>query len=79
VIGSVSITEFFVTLASALTFFGMLGLSHWQVILGLILGGMVGAPLAARLSGKLPMKTMFIGVGAMVIIWSLRILYKAIF
>lgn len=77
VIGSVSITEFFVTLASALTFFGMLGLSHWQVIVGLILGGMLGAPLAARLSGKLPLKTMFIGVGAMVIIWSLRILIKA--
>ncbi|WP_240040642.1 TSUP family transporter [Pseudocnuella soli] len=77
VIGSVSITEFFVTLASALTFFGMLGLSHWQVIVGLILGGMLGAPLAARLAGKLPMKTMFIGVGAMVIIWSLRILIKA--
>lgn len=77
VIGSVSITEFFVTLASALTFFGMIGLSHWQVILGLIIGGMLGAPLAARLSGKLPLKTMFIGVGAMVIIWSLRILIKA--
>jgi hypothetical protein len=77
VIGSVSITEFSVTLASALTFFGMLGLSHWQVIVGLILGGMLGAPLAARLSGKLPMKTMFIAVGAMVIIWSLRILIKA--
>lgn len=79
VIGSVSITEFFVTFASALTFFGMLGLSHWQVIVGLILGGMMGAPLAARLSGKLPMKTMFIGVGAMVIFWSLRILVKAFF
>jgi len=78
VIGSVSITEFFVTLASALTFFGMIGLSHWQVILGLIIGGMLGAPLAARLAGKLPVKIMFIGVGAMVIIWSLRILIKAI-
>ncbi|MBC8034176.1 MAG: TSUP family transporter [Chitinophagaceae bacterium] len=76
VIGSVSITEFFVTLASALTFFGMLGLSHWQVIAGLVIGGTIGAPLAARLSGKLPLKTMFIAVGTMVIIWSLRILLK---
>ncbi len=76
VIGSVSITEFFVTLASALTFFGMLGLSHWQVIAGLVIGGTVGAPIAAKLSGKLPLKTMFILVGSMVIIWSLRILLK---
>ncbi|MCU7550787.1 TSUP family transporter [Chitinophagaceae bacterium LB-8] len=79
VIGSVSITEFFVTLASALTFFSLIGLSHWQVIAGLIVGGMLGAPLAAKLSGKLPVKTMFICVGAMVIFWSLRILIKALF
>jgi len=78
VIGSVSLSEFFVTLASAITFFSLLGISHWQVIVGLILGGLIAAPLAARLSGKLPLKTMFIGVGTMVIIWSLRILVKAI-
>jgi siroheme synthase-like protein len=78
VIGSVSITEFFVTLASALTFFSLIGISHWQVIAGLIIGGMLGAPIAAKLSGKLPVKAMFIGVGAMVIIWSLRILVKTL-
>ncbi len=78
VIGTVSITEFFVTLASALTFFSMLGISHWQIIAGLIIGGMVAAPLAARLSGKLPVKTMFIAVGSLVIFWSLRILLKAL-
>ncbi|MEO5998420.1 MAG: TSUP family transporter [Chitinophagaceae bacterium] len=78
VIGSVSITEFFVTLASALTFFSMLGISHWQVILGLIIGGMAAAPIAARLAGKLPIKAMFIGVGSLVIIWSLRILVMAL-
>ena len=77
VIGSVSITEFFVTLASALTFFTMIGVSHWQVIVGLIIGGVVAAPLAARLAGKLPTKTMFICVGIMVVIWSLRVLLKA--
>ena len=78
VIGSVSITEFFVTLASALTFFGMLGISHWQVIAGLIIGGLAAAPLAAKLAGKLPLKTMFIAVGSLVIVWSLRILLKAV-
>ena len=78
VIGSVSITEFFVTLASALTFFTILGVSHWQVIVGLIIGGTVAAPLAAKLAGKLPIKTMFISVGVLVIFWSLRILVKAL-
>lgn len=77
VIGSVSITEFFVTLASALTFFTFLGVSHWQVIVGLIIGGVVAAPIAARLAGKLPVKTMFLCVGILVIIWSMRILLKS--
>ncbi|RYG04431.1 MAG: ABC transporter permease [Chitinophagaceae bacterium] len=76
VIGTVSITEFFVTLASALTFFTMLGVSHWQVIVALILGGLIASPLAARLAGKLPRKTSFILVGVLVIIWSLRIIWK---
>lgn len=78
VIGSVSVTEFFVTLASALTFFSLLGISHWQVITGLIIGGVIAAPLAARLAGKLPLKTMFIAVGAMVVIWSVRLLIKSL-
>ncbi|MEO6453721.1 MAG: TSUP family transporter [Ginsengibacter sp.] len=78
VIGTVSITEFFVTLASALTFFSLIGLSHWQVIIGLIIGGVAAAPIAARFAGKLPLKTMFIAVGTLVIIWSLRILLKSL-
>ncbi|MCX8492538.1 MAG: TSUP family transporter [Cyclobacteriaceae bacterium] len=78
VIGSVSITEFFVTLASAATFFALLGVSHWPVILGLIIGGTLAAPFAARMVGKLPLKTMFLSVGTLVIIWSLRILWKSL-
>lgn len=79
VIGSVSLTEFFVTLASAITFFSVIGVSHWQVILGLIVGGVIAAPIAARLVGKLPTKQVFIGVGIIVIIWSLQVLIKIFF
>ena len=79
VIGSVSLTEFFITLASALTFFSLLGISHWPVILGLMVGGTLAAPLAAKLAGRLPLKTMFICVGTMVIIWSMRLLVKMLF
>ena len=76
VIGSVSLTEFFVTLASAFTFFTLLGVSHWQAILGLVIGGLIAAPLAAKLTGKLPRKTSFILLGLLVIFWSMRILVK---
>lgn len=78
VIGSVSLTEFFVTMASAVTFFLILGLSHWQSIMGLLIGGVVAAPIAARLVGKLPIKKMFIGVATVVIISSLRIIWNTI-
>jgi siroheme synthase-like protein len=76
VVGSVSLTEFFVTLSSAFTFFMLIGVQHWQVILALIIGGLLAAPLAARLQGKLPKKASFILLGTIVVIWSVRILIK---
>jgi siroheme synthase-like protein len=79
VIGSVSLTEFFVTLASAFTFFTMLGVSHWQTILALIIGGFIAAPLSAKLAGRLPKKASFILLGILVMIWSSRILWKVFF
>jgi uncharacterized protein len=77
-VGSVNLAEFFVALASALTFFTLIGISHWQIIAGLIIGGVIAAPIAANLSRKLPVKTMLLLVGAVVILVSLRILVLAI-
>ncbi|RYF91763.1 MAG: sulfite exporter TauE/SafE family protein [Chitinophagaceae bacterium] len=75
VIGTVSLTEFFVTLASAFTFFILLGVSHIQTIVALIAGSLIAAPIAAKLAGKLPRKTSLILLGMLVIIWSGKILY----
>jgi uncharacterized membrane protein YfcA len=71
-IGSVNLTEFFVSLASSLTFFAVIGLGYLHVIIGLILGGVIAAPIAARLVNKLPVKTMMVLVGIVIIIVSLR-------
>jgi uncharacterized membrane protein YfcA len=76
VIGTVSLVEFFVTFASALTFFSIMGFKHWDIVLGLIVGGVTAAPLAARLAGRLPTRWMFIGVGLIVVVWSLWALRK---
>jgi uncharacterized protein len=76
VVGSVSLTEFFVTVASAFTFFTLIGIQHLQVILALVIGGFIAAPIAARLQGKLPRKASFILLGTVVVIWSLKILSK---
>jgi len=78
IIGSVNLAEFFVSIASSFTFITMIGLSHWQVIAGLILGGVCAAPIAAYVSKKLDTKAMMILVGVMVIIVSIRNILKGI-
>jgi len=78
VIGSVCLAEFFVVFASSITFF--IFLKHIPIfdVAGLIIGGLIAAPIAARLVGVLPMKTMFLSVGILVICTSAFTLYKAL-
>lgn len=71
-IGSVNLAEFFVSLASSLTFFTLIGLTHWWIIAGLVLGGIIAAPIAAVLSNRIPVKNIMILVGIVVIILSLK-------
>jgi uncharacterized membrane protein YfcA len=78
VIGSVCLAEFFVVLASSITFFILLESIPLLDVAGMILGGVIAAPIAARLAGKLPVKTMFIAVGSLVILTSCNTLWKAI-
>ena len=74
VVGSVNLAEFFVSLASSFTFFTILEGSHWQSVLGLILGGVCAAPIAAMLTKKLNIKAMMLTVGIVVVIVSIRII-----
>ena len=78
VIGSVCLAEFFVVLSSSIVFFILLKSLPLTDVAGLIAGGLLAAPIAARLVGKLPIKTMFIAVGALVIITSCFTLYKVV-
>ena len=78
VVGTVSLSEFFVTLSASVVFFSVLGVSHWHIILGLILGGAVAAPLAVRLAGKLPQRVSLLLVAGLVTIFSIKILLKTI-
>lgn len=74
-IGSVNLAEFFVTLTEALTFFALIRLSHLKVILALIGGGIIAAPLAAITCKKLPPRYILIVVGTLIIILSIRNLF----
>ena len=78
VIGSVCLAEFFVVFASATTFFILLKHIPLFDVLGLILGGVVAAPIAARLVGKIPVKKVLIGVGLLVILTSTNTLVNSV-
>lgn len=75
-IGSVNAAEFAVSFASGITFMLFGGISGWQVIIGLILGGVIAAPIAAVLVNKIKRTPMMIAVGILIIILSLKTLSK---
>ncbi|MBI5961094.1 MAG: sulfite exporter TauE/SafE family protein [Chloroflexi bacterium] len=72
IIGSVNMAEFFVSLAQTLTFILTIRLTHWDAILGLILGGVLAAPPAAYLCKKLPVQPLMAAVGLLIIVISVR-------
>jgi uncharacterized protein len=66
-IGSASLAEFFVTLAISAAFLTALDLSEYgYVVLGLVIGGALAAPLAGILSRMLPPRLLMIMVAIVV-------------
>ena len=65
-IGSVNAAEFFVALASGLSFTLLGGLTHWTTIAGLILGGLFAAPIAALLVRVIPARALMVVVGLLI-------------
>lgn len=78
VIGTVNTAEFFVTYITAGILIFFTGISSWQIILGLILGGTLAAPLGAYITKRVPPKTMMVLVGVLIIATSLFSLSKSI-
>lgn len=77
-IGSVNAAEFVVTFASGLTFLIFHGVNSWQVVLGLIIGGVIAAPFGAMVVGKIKRKPLMLIVGILVIGLSLRTIILSI-
>ncbi len=75
-IGSVNAAEFAVSFASGITFLLFEGINGWQVIAGLIVGGVVAAPFGAFFVNKIKRRPMTIVVGLLIIYLSSRTLWK---
>lgn len=71
-IGSVNAAEFFVTVVESIVFIVTIGLDRWDVIVGLLIGGAIAAPLAAFATKRLPLRALLIFVGVIIVVTSLR-------
>jgi siroheme synthase-like protein len=76
-VGSSHLAKFFVAIISTITFISVIGLHHWQIIFGLVIGGMIAAPISIYFSTRIPIKAGLILVGTLVIIVSLRTIILA--
>jgi uncharacterized membrane protein YfcA len=79
VIGSSTMAKFILTVASAITFIFTAGIHHWNIVAGLLTGGIIAAPFSAMLTARMPVRKMFIAVGIVVIVMSLITIYRALF
>lgn len=70
-IGTVNAAEFIVTLAISTTFLLSMGLQHLSIVAGLLVGGMMAAPVAALLVKRLKERWVLVAVGVLVLSISL--------
>lgn len=65
-IGSVNSSEFFITTTTGLSFAIFVGINNPETIFGLISGGILIAPFAAKITTKLPTKLIMLIVGILI-------------
>jgi len=72
-LGTVKLSRFFIALLSSLTFIFMIGKeAHWAAVAGLVFGGALASPIAAKISNRISAKAIMVSVGVIVIIISIR-------
>ena len=78
-IGTVNTAEFFVTTTISATFITQLGLEAFTLAtIGLLIGGVLAAPLGARLAKRIDPKTLMLMVGVVLTLTSVYNLYLAL-
>ncbi len=80
IVGTVSAAEFLVAVAASMGFLVGAGDSGipWLAVLGLILGGIITAPIAARLAHKAPTQILGVAVGGMVLVANTGVMAKVL-
>lgn len=76
-IGTVNTAEFFVTFFATGVFLFYVGVDSWQVVLGLIIGGVLAAPLGALVASKINKRLLMIVVSLVIILTSSLNIYNS--
>lgn len=80
VVGSIDTSEFVVALATSVGFFFSLGSQqqlNYTVVAGLLVGGVIAAPLAAWLVRRLPPRVLGAAAGGLIVLTNARTLLEA--
>lgn len=79
VIGTVNTAEFLVTLTISATFVATLGWAAFTAAtVGLLIGGVIAAPVGARIASRVNAKLLLVAVGVVLVITSLYGIYRAL-
>ena len=80
VVGTMNAAEFIVAVCASAGFIVGLGLDaiQWAVLLPLLVGGLVAAPIAAWISHRLPIRIMGVAVGGMIIVTNTVTILRAL-
>lgn len=76
-IGSVNSAEFFVSLTGAGVFTLLIGIEGYNIIAGLLIGGIIAAPLGAYICSRINTKAAMIIVGLLIVFLSIRTVIKS--
>ncbi len=76
VIGTVNSVQFFVAISACATFFITNGISHWSIIIGLMIGGVSAAPLGALMIKRINSRVIMLIASIIIISLSTHTLAK---
>lgn len=77
-VGTVNCAEFFMTTTATLVFLSALGPVFGQAALGMIIGGVAAAPIAAFLATRLPKRFLLVLVGGMICLLSVYNIWSSL-
>ena len=79
VVGTMNTAEFVVSIAASAGFLLGLGTAilDWRILVPLLVGGLIAAPIAAHIAHRLPMRIMGVGVGGLIVVTNAFTLLRA--